>query len=85
MNPLLLIVIVAMIFAVLFVAGFALPPPDPVAQLKREYVAMMRLGPSEGRRHLQQRLEALRDQKPGRTQLWYLTWLVDDLRRVKRG
>jgi hypothetical protein len=84
-NPLLLIATVAIVFVALFLLGVALPPPDPMGRLEREYVTMMGLGAREGRRHLQLRLEALRERKPGQSDRWYLTWLVDDLRRAKRG
>lgn len=85
MSPVLVIATVAAIFGVLFLVGLLMPPPDPIALLEREYVTMMRLGTREGRLHLNERMEAMRERRPGQTDLWYLQWLVDDLRKAKRG
>ncbi|MBL9037960.1 MAG: hypothetical protein JNG84_05535 [Archangium sp.] len=85
MSPVWVIAAIAAAFGVLFLVGLVMPPPDPVAVLEREYVTMMRLGSHEGRLHLKERIAALREQKPGHTELWYLRWLVDDLRKAKRG
>lgn len=84
MNPGLVIAAVAAIFGVLFLTGLFAPPPNPVTILEREYVAMMRLGAREGRAHLKERMATIRERKPGQIDLWYLKWLVDDLRKAKR-
>lgn len=85
MSPLFVLGAVASVFAALFLVGLVAPLPDPVAALEREYVVMMRLGAREGRAHLGERMKALRQRMPGHTEQWYLTWLVEDLRKAKRG
>ncbi len=84
MNAELVIVIIGAIFALLVGVGFAMPLPDPIATLKREYLMLMRLGREEGEAHLARRLEAIETKQPGRDLQFYLRWLVDDLRRSKR-
>lgn len=73
----------ATVFFVVFAVGFLTSPPDPIAVLRRDYLQLIHLG-AESEEHLSQRLEALRAKNPGKTERWYLQWLVDDLRRAKR-
>lgn len=86
MNAGLLTVLVGppALFAALMLYGFWRPPPDSVAALRREYLRLARLGRVQGARQLEERLEALRERQPGRSQQYYLSWLVNDLRRAKR-
>ena len=50
--------------------------------LRAEYVRLMRVPVSEA--ELKDRLAALEARLPGHDAKWYLTWLIDDLRRAKR-
>lgn len=72
------------VFAALFLVGLALPPPDPIAALKREYLRLSRLPRAQALAELDDRVERLTERHPGKTYAWYLDWLVTDLKRAKR-
>ena len=84
MNPLYVVSGIAGLFAVLVLWGFVQTRPDPVAQLRARYLALMRLSPVEGQVHLAERLESLSQRFPGKSYVWYLNWLITDLQRAKR-
>lgn len=82
--PLLLLEVTMSVFGVVFLLGFILPPPDPIAQLTRTYLQLTRLPRRQARAQLAERVEALSRRFPGETYRWYLEWLVTDLKRAKR-
>ncbi len=75
---------VGVVFAVLFLAGLLRSAPDPEAVLKAQYFELSRLSPTEAPVDLADRVDALSRRFPGHTYLWYLDWLVKDLKRAKR-
>lgn len=75
---------IAAIFTALFFVGLVLPPPDPIAQLKRQFRVLSRLSPAQADEALDERVQALTRRFPGRSYRWYLQWLVTDLQRAKR-
>jgi hypothetical protein len=76
------VVLVAFIAA--FGYGFAQQPVDPMVRLKARYIALSRGSPAQAEVELVDRIESLAERFPGRSQLWYLQWLVTDLERAKR-
>lgn len=83
MTPALLTAGLAFIFAVLFLAGLALPPRDPIAVLRARYVGLSRVARPAAERELDERIDKLTRRFPGKTYGWYLQWLVRDLERAK--
>lgn len=80
----LVVAAIAAIFTALFLVGLVLPPPDPIAALKRQFRVLSRLSAAQADEALEERVEALTQRFPGRGYRWYLEWLVTDLRRAKR-
>lgn len=72
------------VFVALFLVGLVVPPPDPIAALKRRFVTLSRLSQAQADEALEARVEALARRFPGKTYRWYLEWLVTDLERAKR-
>ena len=75
---------IAAIFGALFLVGLVLPPPDPIASLKRQFRVLSRLSAAQADEALAERVEALTRRFPGKSYRWYLQWLVTDLQRAKR-
>ena len=84
MNPVLFVEVIAALAALLFVVGFLQGTPDPAPALRARYVRLRRLGVEAGREELEARLRTIRGRFPGRSELWCLRWLVEDLERAKR-
>ena len=83
-TPGTLVASLAVLFGVLFIAGFLRKPRDPVAELHARYLDLSRLTRREATRQLDERVEALTEKFPGKTYGWYLKWLVRDLERAKK-
>ncbi len=71
-------------FTVAFLLGFAQTPPDPIRQLKAQFIVLSRLSRAQAEVELLDRVESLSDRFPGKSYRWYLEWLVTDLERAKR-
>jgi hypothetical protein len=84
MSPLFLLALIATLFGALFVTGLIQGSPDPAPLLRARYVRLRRLGVEDGRDELEVRLSLTRQRFPGRSEVWCLRWLVEDLERAKR-
>lgn len=72
------------VFAIVFLVGFVKTPTNSVAALKARYHALSRVAKHQAESDLHDRLVALAERFPGKTERWYLQWLVTDLERAKR-
>jgi hypothetical protein len=72
------------LFAIAFGLGFAKAPPNSIAALKARYRSLTRLARRQADADLQHRIVALAERFPGKSERWYLEWLVKDLERAKR-
>lgn len=71
-------------FAIIFLVGFAKSPANSIAALKARYKKLSRVAKHQAESDLQERMVALAERFPGKTERWYLQWLVKDLERAKR-
>ena len=84
MNPVNLLVVLAVAFVLAFFYGFAQRPPDRIAALQARFIDLSRLPRDTALAELHARVEKLTVRFPGKTYLWYVELLVTDLERAKR-